>query len=178
MVNSGVRGTKDRNPRTEVDWYSTLIRVEYQLSILSCFKCLVPVNYTTGTPGDFVASGSSLVLPRAAADTRGQYSTPHYTGASIVHYYAMQGQQRGAQERRRGGGTRERGKGRRKSLGLLVVRQYSRSSGDTCRRARWKEACYGGTDVTERSCAVARGKDINIKANPFTLYSGVWCGGL
>ena len=25
------------------------------------------------------------------------------------------------------------------------------------------EACYGGTDVMERSCAVARGKDINIK---------------
>ena len=26
---------------------------------------------------------------------------------------------------------------------------------------RYKEACYGGTDVMERSCAVARGKDIN-----------------
>ena len=26
---------------------------------------------------------------------------------------------------------------------------------------RWKEACYGGTDVMGRSCAVARGKDIN-----------------
>jgi hypothetical protein len=24
------------------------------------------------------------------------------------------------------------------------------------------EACYGGTDVMERSCAVARGIDINI----------------
>jgi hypothetical protein len=35
----------------------------------------------------------------------------------------MHEQQRGAQERRREGGTRERGKGRRKSLGLLVVRQ-------------------------------------------------------
>jgi hypothetical protein len=23
------------------------------------------------------------------------------------------------------------------------------------------EACYGGTDVIERSCAMARGKDIN-----------------
>ena len=76
----------------------------------------------TGTPGGFVTSGSSLLLPRAAADTRGQYSTLHYTGASLVRY-AMQGQQRGAQERRRGGGTRERGKGRRKSLRLLVVRQ-------------------------------------------------------
>jgi hypothetical protein len=61
----------------------------------------VPVNYNAGTPGDFVASGWSLVLPRAAADTRGQYSTLHYTRVSIVSY-AMQGQQRGAQERRRG----------------------------------------------------------------------------
>jgi hypothetical protein len=26
------------------------------------------------------------------------------------------------------------------------------------------EACYGGTDVMERSCAVARGIDINISA--------------
>jgi hypothetical protein len=25
----------------------------------------------------------------------------------------------------------------------------------------WMEACYGGTDVMERSCAVARGIDIN-----------------
>jgi hypothetical protein len=45
-----------------------------------------------------------------------------YTGYrrqdSIVRN-AMQGQQRGAQERRREGGTRER----KKSLGLLVVRQ-------------------------------------------------------
>jgi hypothetical protein len=28
---------------------------------------------------------------------------------------------------------------------------------------RWMEACYGGTDVMERSCAVARGIDINIR---------------
>jgi hypothetical protein len=49
------------------------------------FKYLVPVYYTTGTPGDFIASGSSLVLPRAAADTRGQYSALHYTleGGSV-----------------------------------------------------------------------------------------------
>jgi hypothetical protein len=108
-----------------VDWYSTLIRVEYQLSILPVShvsKHLAPVNYTTGTPGSVVASGSSLVLPRAAADTHGQYSTLHYTGASIARY-SMQGRQRGAPERRREGGTRERGKGRRKSLGLLMVRQ-------------------------------------------------------
>jgi hypothetical protein len=89
------------------------------------YRVLIPVIYTgsTGTPGDFVvASGSSLVLPGAAADTRGQHSTLHYTGGSTVRY-AMQGQQRGAQERRREGGTRERGTGRRKSLGLLVGRQ-------------------------------------------------------
>jgi hypothetical protein len=61
------------------------------------FKHLAPVNYTTGTPGGVVASGSSLVLPRAAADTRGQHSTLHYTGASIARY-AMQGQQRGVPE--------------------------------------------------------------------------------
>jgi hypothetical protein len=35
VVNSGARGTKDRNPGIEVDWYSTLIRVEYQSSTLS-----------------------------------------------------------------------------------------------------------------------------------------------
>jgi hypothetical protein len=62
------------------------------------------------------------MLPRAAADTGGQYSRLRYAGDSTVRY-AMQGQQRGAQERRREGGTRERGTGRRKSLGLLVVRQ-------------------------------------------------------
>jgi hypothetical protein len=32
MLNSGVRGTKDWNPRIEVDCYSTLIRVLCQLS--------------------------------------------------------------------------------------------------------------------------------------------------
>ena len=74
-------------------------------------KYRVPVIYSTGTPGDFVvASGSSLVLPRAAADTGGQYSTLRYTGGSTVRY-AMQGQERRAQELageeegRRDGGT-------------------------------------------------------------------------
>jgi hypothetical protein len=33
------------------------------------------------------------------------------------------GSRGGAQERRREGGTRERGKGRRKSLGMLAMRQ-------------------------------------------------------
>jgi hypothetical protein len=29
-------------------------------------------------------------------------------------------------------------------------------------KMRWMEACYGGTGVMERSCAMARGKDISI----------------
>jgi hypothetical protein len=44
------------------------------------------------------------------------------------------------------------------------------------------EACYGGTDVMERSCAVARGIDINRLCNgrgrwqkPTVLF---WCGNL
>jgi hypothetical protein len=31
---------------------------------------------------------------------------------------------------------------------------------------RWMEACYGGTDVMERPCAVARGIDINNTTSP------------
>jgi hypothetical protein len=77
-------------------------------------KCLAPVNYSDGTPGDVAALGSSLVLPRAAAGTRGQYSALHYTGASIVRY-AMQGQQR--EGRRRGGEREGRGKGRKDERG-------------------------------------------------------------
>jgi hypothetical protein len=104
--------------------------VEHLFTYPVMFKCLAPANHagagallSTGTPGDFVASGSSLVLPRAAADTRRQHSTLHYAGASTARC-AVQGQQRGAQERRgkQKGGTRERGKGRSKSLGLLVAR--------------------------------------------------------
>jgi hypothetical protein len=38
---------------------------------------------------------------------------------------------------------------------------------------RWKEACYGGTDVMERPCAVARGKDINIKDKELLEARGV-----
>jgi hypothetical protein len=125
MVNSGARDTVRRTgtlDRGGLVFYSNASIVPITYPII--FKYLVPVIYSPGTPGGVVASGSSLVLPRAAAaaDTRGQYSTLHYTGTSIVRY-AMRGQQRGAQERRRGRGTRERGKGRRKSLGLLVVRQ-------------------------------------------------------
>jgi hypothetical protein len=39
----------------------------------------------------------------------------------------------------------------------------SRSLGD--RSMRWMEACYGGTGVMERPCAMARGKDINISCD-------------
>ena len=52
-----------------------------------------------------VASGSSLVLPRAAADTRGQYSTLHYTGGSIIQYatvcYAGAAERGAGEEERR-----------------------------------------------------------------------------
>jgi hypothetical protein len=113
MVNSGVRGTGNVR-RTITSGPRWTVRVSYLISIL-LFHNLVSSTGTGNTPGDFIASGSSLVLPRDAADTRGQYSTLHYTGGSAVRY-AMQGQQRGAQERRREGGTRERGTGRRKPL--------------------------------------------------------------
>ena len=33
------------------------------------------------------------------------------------------------------------------------------------------EACYGGTDVMERSCAVARGIDINSGAAIFSRFA-------
>jgi hypothetical protein len=36
VVNSGVRGAKDWNLRTEVDWYSALIRVSCLLVYLPC----------------------------------------------------------------------------------------------------------------------------------------------
>jgi hypothetical protein len=74
------------------------------------YKYRVPVIYATGTPGDFVvASGSSLVLPRAAADTRGQHSTLHCTGRqySTPCYAgaAERGAGAGEEERRRDEGT-------------------------------------------------------------------------
>jgi hypothetical protein len=119
VVNSGVGGAKGKGVRTEVGCRST---VPITYPTMFKFKYLAPVIYSAGATGDVAASGSSLVLPRVAADTRGQHSTLHYAGASIVHY-AMRGQQRGAQERMREGGTRERRTGRKKSLGLLVARQ-------------------------------------------------------
>jgi hypothetical protein len=68
---------------------------------------LVPVIYATGTPGDFVAPGSSLVLPRAAADTRGQYDTLHYTWRqySTACYAGAAERGAGEEERRRDEGT-------------------------------------------------------------------------
>jgi hypothetical protein len=66
------------------------------------------------------------VLPRAAADTRGQYSTLRYTGASIVRY-AMRGQQKGGageEERRRDEGTGNRAK------------EVARAAGDKAAGAR------------------------------------------
>ena len=58
------------------------------------FKYLAPVIYSTGTPGDIAASGSSLVLPRAAAGTRGEHAIcmcGHARGTcSALHYTTMQ----------------------------------------------------------------------------------------
>jgi hypothetical protein len=64
MVNSGVRVTKDWDPRNEAGCTSV---VPVICPII--FKCryLVPVICSIDTPGGVVASGSSLVLPRAAA---------------------------------------------------------------------------------------------------------------
>jgi hypothetical protein len=117
MVNSGVRSEKDRDLRTEVS-FAPIVSIVYPTT----FKHLVPVIYSIGGPGGVVASGSSLVLPRAAAGTRGQHSAPRYAGDSTARY-AMQGQQRRAQERRREREMRGRGKGRKRPFGLLVVRQ-------------------------------------------------------
>jgi hypothetical protein len=96
--------------------YTLIVPIIYP----AMFKHLAPAIYSFGTTGDVVASGSSLVLPRAAAGTRGQRAAQYttlYRGASIARY-AMQEQQEGAQERRREGGTREQRKGRKRSLGL------------------------------------------------------------
>jgi hypothetical protein len=87
----GVRyDTTDRNLRTEVDC-KVLPLYEYRTyrqptAYPTIFKYLylVPVIYSVGTPGGFVASGSSLVLPRTAADTRGQYSTLSYYIQGLV----------------------------------------------------------------------------------------------
>jgi hypothetical protein len=68
MVYSRVRGTKDKNLKTEVGCRSVV-----PIIYLTIIKHLVPVICSTGTTGDVAASGSSLMLPRAAADTRGQY---------------------------------------------------------------------------------------------------------
>ena len=110
MVNSG-GDTKDRNLRTGVGC-TPVVHVICPITS----KYLVPVIYDTGTPGDAVASGSSLVLPRGATGRRGQYSALRYTGASIV-CYAMQGQQR------RDEGTGERAKEVARTVGGTVGQQ-------------------------------------------------------
>jgi hypothetical protein len=70
------RGVRDKNDDQPQDrgWFC---RMPNQPSTMP--KRLIPVNYTNCTPGDFVASGSSLVLPRNAAGTSGQYSIVHRT---------------------------------------------------------------------------------------------------
>jgi hypothetical protein len=106
MVNSGVRGTEQDERRSTSGLRSVVSNIYCNLSYIQVPSAGKPYD-TTGTPRDFVASGSSLVVPRAAADTRGQHSTLHYTGASIVRY-AIQGPQgAGEEERRRDEGTGE-----------------------------------------------------------------------
>jgi hypothetical protein len=89
------------------------------------FKYLALANCSGCTPGDVFASGSSLVLPRATAGTRGQYIIVliHCTIQELAYYAVLCKGSRGGCRR---GGEKEgrgNGKGRRKSLGLLVVRQ-------------------------------------------------------
>jgi hypothetical protein len=81
-----MRGAKDWSLRTEVDCTSIVPVV-----CPATFKCLAPVICGAGAPEGFVASGSSLVLPRAAAGTRGKHSTLHCAGASTMRR-AMQEQ--------------------------------------------------------------------------------------
>jgi hypothetical protein len=65
------------------------------------------------------------------------------------------GRRRGGEKEGRGNGAQQGERGRSDCWW-----KGSRGLGD--RRMRWKEeARRGGTDVMERSCAVARGKDIN-----------------
>jgi hypothetical protein len=105
----GVRRKTGTPDRGGLVFYSNTGRIPIIYPII--FKYLLPVNYTTGTPGDAVASGSSLVLPRAAADTRGQFSTPDYTGAGIQYStlcYARAAEGgAGEEKRRRDEGTGE-----------------------------------------------------------------------
>jgi hypothetical protein len=79
MVKSGVRGTrkKDRNLRTTADC-TLSVPIIYPTCTIFKYLVLAPEIYSTvlalQAPGDAVASGSSLVLPRAAVavGTRGQ----------------------------------------------------------------------------------------------------------
>jgi hypothetical protein len=114
------------------------------------FKCLAPVNYTTGAPGDYVASGSSLVLPRAAADTRGQSHTTLYRSqhSALCHARAAEGGA-GGEERREKEGRGNGGRGEGSRSGCLW--QGSRGLGG--RRMRWMEACHEETGVMKRPCA-------------------------
>ena len=73
-------------------------------------KHLVPVNYATGTSGDVVALGLSLVSPRVAADTRKEGGEGGWGGGG-----------RGGKKEGRGNGGRR--KGAWKLLWLLVARQ-------------------------------------------------------
>jgi hypothetical protein len=55
------------------------ITVKHLVLVIYRQYCKAWYHAGTGTPRDAGASGSLLVLPRAAAGTRGQHSKPHYT---------------------------------------------------------------------------------------------------
>jgi hypothetical protein len=101
----------------------------------------VPVIYTAGTPGDLVASGSSLVLPRAAADTRGQHSALHYTGGSTQHsavcYAGTAERGAGEEERRRDEGTGDGAKEVARTAGGKAAGARARVIGG---RGGWRHA--------------------------------------
>jgi hypothetical protein len=112
MVNPGVRGTKqERRPTSGPG-----LGVSNFYPIM--FKCLVPANYSNGTPKDLVASGSSLVLPRAAAGTRGQHrALAHCTMQELAQCAipckgsrGQRGAHAGEEGRMRDEGTGERAK--------------------------------------------------------------------
>jgi hypothetical protein len=113
-------------------------------------KHLASADYSDGAPGGVVASGSSLVLPRAAAGTRGQHSTlPHRSYSSYAR--AAEGGA-GEEERRRDEGTGERAKEVARAVGGKARAWVMQQEDEVEGRALWEAG------VMERSCAVARKK--------------------
>ena len=125
---------------------------------------VVPVKHTAGAPGDFVASGSPLVLPRAlgrCGHARAAQCTTLYR-VGIVRY-AVQGQQRGAQERRRDEGAEDRAKEVARTAGGKAAGAWvtggrgGGSKGGSVLCVLVERSVLRGTDVMDVSSAVARG---------------------